>query len=534
MKYGARCSTRVCCSLLTLILLSPVAKTQTSCAIENPAVGVFICSPQPSGSDSDSAIPDVFHLSAQGNASDGQLISRFRILIDNRQILDNRLAIPLQHLSIEMNLKSPFDSGSHTLMLLVAGVGSAEVKGLRIQPSKSSFCDPFSRFDPRTCSISNTTARLHWSLPDARPQDPFDDYLSYVKLYGENLKSIEADASDAIAVDAQGNTYVASHSFADIELRKYTPNGSIVYDSLFRSCGEGFLSVAGLAIDNAGRTWIAGNTTACLPTTPDAFQGHVAGENRMHGFVMLVDTAKPGSAPKFLTYLSSVDSRIAAIRADNEGNAFVTGTTTSVDFPHDSILSVKDGAARAPATTLGFVSGLNPAGSGLLWSALLRNTRLTALALDGAGNVYITGRVASGQSRSDVLVAELSDRGRRLSYVATLGGSADEEGRAISVTEQGPWILVSGDTESPDFPVSSAVNKSRRVGMQPFVIALQPCKTGILASRLLTRSDDADAPVISLTPILDAFTTAFPGLLRPRGNLASSVVSAPGCPAAAQ
>ena len=555
--------------LLTLLSLVPIAKAQTSCATENPGIGVFICFPSSSVNGTDAAMPNLFHLSAQANAADGQLITRYRVLIDNRQILDNPLAIPLQNLSIESNLKAPFESGSHTLQLLVAGVGSAEVKGLQIHASKNGACDPFSRFDPRTCSIS-IRAPLHWSLPEpasptttlesaAGPEDAFAAYVAYVERYSENLKSIEADASDAVAVDAEGNTYVALHSFADVELRKYAPDGSIVYDSLLRACGDGFLSVAGLAIDNAGRAWIAGNTTACLPTTPNAFQGHTAGANRMRGFVMLVDTAKAGSAPLALTYLSGVDNRIAAIRMDHDGNAFVTGVTTSLEFPHDSILNVKEGSAGAPATRLGFVSVLNSSGSRLLWSALLPDVQLTALALDTAENVYVTGRMASGSRRApgptrtgrlgcgangklplgcdDVLIAALSDRGRRLSYVATIGGSGEEEGRAISIDPQGHWIFVAGDTESPDFPVSSGANQAHRAGLQPFVIALQPCKTGILSSRLITASNAAVSPGVAMTPALDAVATAFPGAaapLRARAKVAASVLNAPACSADVQ
>ena len=48
------------------------------------------------------------------------------------------------------------------------------------------------------------------------------------------------------------------------------PNGSITYDSVIRSCGEGFLSVTALAVDEIGHAWIAGNTTACLAATPGA------------------------------------------------------------------------------------------------------------------------------------------------------------------------------------------------------------------------------------------------------------------------
>jgi hypothetical protein len=276
---------------------------------------------------------------------------------------------------------------------------------------------------------------------------------------------------------------------------------------------------------------------------------------------MLMDTAKPSySAPLYVTYLSDVDNQISAIRVNSEGNAYVVGTTTSPEFPHESSLSIAGTLPQFRDARLGFVSVLNPMGSGLLWSTLLQNARLTALALDDMGNVYITGRVASGQPSSasprsvrtakpscgarskltagcdDVLVAELSDRGRELSYVARFGGSADEEGRAISTTAQDPWIFVAGDTVSPDFPTSSAANTSRHDGLQSFVVALQPCRTGVMYSRLLAEDDNLPGPKLALTAALDIFTATSSGAF-PTADLGktgqkpvASVQIAPTCP----
>lgn len=543
------------CCFLMLLLLGRAAEAQTACATQHTAIGAFICYPNPSENAEDSTIPDVFHLSAQGNAGEGQVIAGFKVLIDNRLVYESRLPLPIQRLSVETNLRSPFDSGSHTLRFVVDGAGTAEVSGLKVYPSgNTGFCDLFSRPDPHTCRILNIRGPLRWSPTEPtpgtappetfrQPGDPLARYSAYVQLYGRNLKSVEADVSDAMAVDDQGNLYVASHAFADVELRKYARNGSLIYASLIRSCGDGFMSVAGLAIDSAGRAWIAGNTNACFSATPNAVQLHAAGTRRTRGFVALVDTTKPGSAaPLYVAYLSDVENRIAAIRVDNDGNAYVAGTTASLKFPHESSLSVVEGPAPFSSEKLGFVAVLNPPGSGLLWSTLVQHAELTALALDSSRNVYITGRVASGPAdisgkrpmkRGDVLVAEISDRGRRFSYLARFGGPADAAGRAISTTARG-WVLVEGDTDSSDFQPSSAPNKSRHEGAQPFAMVLQPCRTGVLRSRFLAEADDRMAPAIALTPALDAFTTAFSGAfaagLTKAGEEPASVQIAPACP----
>jgi hypothetical protein len=523
---------------LFCVVLGPVAEGQTNCALQHPSTGVYICYPNPAENPADAVIPESFHLSAQGNAPKGQTISRFRVLLDDHLVYENRLVSPGQTLSIETNLKSPFNSGVHVLQFVVDGVGTTEVKGIQIVPAaNASFCDPFFRADRRTCNLSRS-APLQWSLnePAHSRASLSDEYLSLLDLYGHNINALEADVSDAVAIDANGDVYVASHVFSNVEIRKYAPDGSIIYDSLIRSCGDGFLSVAGLAIDNTGRAWIAANTTACSPATPGAFQKDNGDGRRTRGFVILVDTTKPSSvAPVYVTYLSDVDYQITGIRVDGQGDAYLAGATGSAEYPHESFLQVTEGSDISRSAVLGFVSVLNSSGSGLLWSTLLPNTELNALALEDTGNVYVTGGVLSG-SRSlaarnekgaggattetcdsrrqtagacdQLLVAKIIDRGRELSYAVQFGGSGDQEGRAISASPRGDFVFVTGETDSPDFLVSKTANVSHGEGQRSMVIAMQPCKTGFFDVRFIP--DSAAGAPIAFGPALDAFASVFP------------------------
>jgi Beta-propeller repeat len=544
------------CSLLGLI-----AEAQTTCGLQHANPGVYICYPDPASSPEDAVIPGVFHFSAQVNAPTGEIVVHFRVLLDDQVVYDNRAVPPVQKLSLETNLNSPFPSGTHTLQFVVDGVGTAEVKGLQIAiPTNSTFCDPTARTNRHTCRPSKRPP-LQWSLGESghTATHPLDEYRSILDLYARNVKALEADNSDAVAVDDDGNLYVASHIFTDVELRKYTSRGSIVYDTLIRSCGDGFLSVAGLAIDDSGRAWIAANTTACFRGTADAFNSGGGESKGTRGIVICLDTAKPSAiGPLYVTYLSDVDYQLTGIRVDGEDNAYLAGTTESPDYPHESSLSIIDDSDKTESTRLGFVSALNSSGSNLLWSALLRGTGLNALALDGKGNVYLTGRAVSRQTNAavrrkneraaaattcvrgkassacdDMLVAEITDHGRQLHYLAQLGGSEDEEGRAISVDPQGDWIFITGDTNSSDFPASREIVTSRRDGQQSMVIALQPCKTGILDVYFI--SDSAGVPSLALPVALDAFASVFPQRSRPPQPATSaqkpllSIQRAPSC-----
>ena len=524
--------------LLVWGFLGSVAVAQTTCALQHEDVGVHICYPNPASSPEDAVIPGYFHFSAQVNAPNGQTIAHFKVLLDDRLVYDNRAAPPLHKLSLETNLISPFDSGAHTLQFAVDGLGTVEVKGLQIViPANESFCDSTVRINKRTCNASRRPS-LQWSLgkSDSATAHPLDEYRSFLNLYARNMKALEADEADAVAVDTASNLYVASHAFSDVELRKYTRSGSIVYDTLIRSCGDGFLSVAGLAIDNAGHAWIAANTTACFHATPDALNKGADTGKRLRGIVIRVDASKPSAIdPVYVTYLSDVDYQITGIRVDEEGNAYLAGTTKSPDFPHESSLSVVEGSDNAGNTRLGFVSVLNSSGSNLLWSALLRNAQLNALALDGKGNIYLTGRAVLGQTISegpgkkgqqapaaptcdvhrkaanacdDILVAEITDHGRQLPYLARLGASGNEEGRAISISPRGDWIFIMGDTDSPDFPASRQRGTSQLDGQQSVLIALRPCITGSLDAHFV--ADGSSMPPLAFSVALDAFASTSP------------------------
>jgi hypothetical protein len=511
VKHGCAASShrwRGRCGVLAVfaIVLLHDAAAQTTCEIHHPGTGVFICYPNPAENPADADLDEFFHFSAQANPHEGKLITNYAVLIDNRVVYQSRLPGPLHKVSIETNLRSPFPDGEHHLQLVVNGLGSVEVPGLRFHRAPDeTICDSFSRSDPRVCAPLRYAMPLRWSLAPSearsgggstgRLDDHFGRFLTLLQMYSRSLKRIEADNADAIATDSRGNLYTVSHVMADIELRKYSPDGGVVYDSLIRSCGSGFLQLSAIAVTDSGLAGIAGNTTACFQATAGAYRGGGAQSGRMRGIVILVDTTKPsGATPSYLTYFSDGDYRVTAIRIDSQGNAHVAGTTADSQFPHDSVV---DAGARgsSPTSTFGFVSALNASGSALQWSALVPGMHFNALSNDGAGGVYVTGNItsdnAAGEQHGDAMVIKLSDRGRRASYMARFGeSSSGNEGRAISTLPGGDWVLVSG----------------LRGGEQEFVAAIRACRTGAFHSTVFSKAGGAgDAPVNAFGPALDAF-----------------------------
>lgn len=468
-----------------LLGLSGVAGAQTSCGIQHPNPGVFICYPNPSENPAEATVPALFHLSVQINAPSGSTIRRYSIFMDNQLLYDNRLAISAERLPVELNLVSPFNSGSHTLRITGTGAGSAEIKNIQFHPFEyAGFCEPLSKVETFSSCYSSIKIPLRWTIAKdsaAPPSSSLALYADYLNFYRRNLKSLEADVADQVVVDSQGNLYLALHLFGGFELRKYTPNRSIVYDAVVQACGPGGVSISGLAVDKLGHVWIAGNTRACLTGTNGAWKTRISDTSQPHAFVALLDTSKPTSTtPLYLTYLSDMENQILGIRVDKEGNAYVAGTSSSLEFPHQSSFTISGGAITSKDN--GFVAVLNPSGSALKWTTLLQNASPAALALDGVGNVYLTGKTGN-----DILLAELTQEGTKLPYTTHMGSG---DPRAIAVAPNGAWAVIEGDS-------------------QLFALMLEPCAKGKTFRNSLPQDENSVGAEISSRLALEAFARVF-------------------------
>jgi uncharacterized protein (TIGR03437 family) len=257
--------------------------------------------------------------------------------------------------------------------------------------------------------------------------------------------------------------------------------------------GTGMDSARGIAVDSSGNVLIAGGTASGnLPgLSASSFQVDYLGNG--DAFVAKMNGA--GTVLAWVTYLGGTGRDEAnSIAVDSFGNAYVTGSTDSVDFPiYPSKSSVVqgnfggDGGATILAT-IGdaFVAKFDPTGK-LVWSTYLGGSQddgASAIALDSSGNVYIAGATvssnfpgASGGFQStfggkggeptiaesgyvsfdtgDAFVAEIDPTGAHLLAATYLGGTLDDFALALTIDSSGN-VWVGGGTISTNFPLASA------------------------------------------------------------------------------
>jgi hypothetical protein len=180
----------------------------------------------------------------------------------------------------------------------------------------------------------------------------------------------------------------------------------------------------------------------------------------------------------YSTYLGgTAQSGGNAIAVDSSGDAYVTGNTTSTDFPTVNALQ----SGNADSNTA-FVSKINASGSALVYSTYLGGSGNAfggddglGIAVDSSGDAYVTGYTNShdfptvnaiqamnaNPSGANAFVAEISASGSALAYSTYLGGSGrnGDAGHGIAVDSAGN-AYVTGYTGSSDFPVANAIQST--------------------------------------------------------------------------
>jgi len=362
---------------------------------------------------------------------------------------------------------------------------------------------------PFPSPISPGVTALGAFVAELNPQLNQFVYSTYLGTSGSSNEGA------GIAVDAAGDAYVAGTYYGTFDvpfLAKLDPTGNVLWDNAINASSVSTLDPAltdsgnyatGIALDAAGNAYVVGSTDASnfgSPVLPQV--------NNPGGYDVFVLKVLPNGQQSYLAQVGGSDSTIGntdglnygnAIAVDAAGDAYVTGTTDSDEFPTVNPYQAASKAGDGGYTA--FVSKLNPAGTQLLYSTYLGGSggapevglgnqpslyhvdSGNGIAVDGAGNAYVIGvtnsvdfptrnavQSAFGNGDHDAFVTELNAGGSGLIYSTFYAGSGGDAnlasglevfdyGDAIAVDQYGS-AYITGYTTSADFTTHNAAQST--------------------------------------------------------------------------
>jgi hypothetical protein len=216
-----------------------------------------------------------------------------------------------------------------------------------------------------------------------------------------------------------------------------------------------------------------------------------------------------GTALVYSTYLGgSTKDYGYGIAVDGSGDAFIVGTTYSLDFPVTAGVYQPACGGGTCANGDVFITEINPSGSALVYSTYLGGKTTNegnAIALDSSGNAYVTGYTKSSNfpvtpgvfqpvcascksAYVDAFVTAINSTGTALVYSTFLGGSNADDAYAIAV-DSSDNAYVTGYTYSTNFPTTAGAFQTTLGGPTGvFVTKINPTASEKIYSTYLNGS----------------------------------------------
>jgi len=298
-------------------------------------------------------------------------------------------------------------------------------------------------------------------------------------IYSTYLGGSGDDLGSGIALDSSANAYVTGSTLStdfptnnalqgtngglnDAFVAEITPDGqTLVYSTYLGGSGQDYGN--GIAVDSAGNAYVTGQTLS----SDFPIMNPVQSTNKGSSSAFVSKISAGGTALAYSTYLGGTGYDLSyAIAVDSAGNAYTTGSAGSTNFPTmNPLQATNHGSFDA------FVTEINPTGSALVYSTYLGGKLEDdgyGIAVDGAGNVYVTGYTLSTNfpmqnafqkklaGAGDAFVSKITSTGSALSYSSYLGGNGDDSGAGIAV-DSANYAYITGNTASTNFPTKNAL-----------------------------------------------------------------------------
>ena len=351
-------------------------------------------------------------------------------------------------------------------------------------------------------------------------------------VYSTYLGGTWTAQGTGIAVDSAGNAYITGEALssdfpttagafqttyrgnADAFVAKLSANGSsLVYSTYF---GGSQLEIArGIAVDSSDNAYITGTTFSPDFPTLGALQSTLRGSQN----AFVAEFSGTGSLV-YSTYLGgSGFDQGSGIAVDLSGNAYVTGYTSSSDFPTAN--AIQSTCRSCPNSNDAFVAEISTNGTGLAYSTYLGGSgedQGRGIAVDALGSAYVAGATFSTNfpvtagvyqtslvGGSSAFVAKIAANGSALGYSTYLGANNYTIGQAVATLNDN--VYVTGITQASLFPVVNATQSSLAGSPEAFVTELNSAGTALYYSTFLGGSGRDEATGIALDSLGNAYIT---------------------------
>ena len=269
------------------------------------------------------------------------------------------------------------------------------------------------------------------------------------------------DIAADIALDSAGNAYItgrsteSSRGYTNYATIKYDTNGNKLWAKSYNGLSNGFDTAYAIAVDNSGNAYVTGASGNDYATVKYDTNGNELWVKRYSGYSYDVPTAiaVDDTGNVYVTGISSNSGNVtdyATIKYDTNGNELwikrYNGPTNSTDSAY-AIIVDSAGNAYITGRSVGSESNYDYAtlkydtNGNELWVKRYNGPTNSSdeafdIALDGSGNIYVTGRSYSVESNHDYATIKYDANGNEL-WVKNYNGPRNGHDMASDIAVDG-------------------------------------------------------------------------------------------------
>lgn len=268
---------------------------------------------------------------------------------------------------------------------------------------------------------------------------------------------------------------------------------SVVYETVVTGLPD-FASAKAVAVDKRGNAYVAGAfQSPDFPNHPDAYVAKLRADGTL----------------AYVTFIGGVSGgeEAVALDVDDQGNVYMTGSTSSIDFPVRNAAQPANGGGLSLDA---FVAKLNPRGGDIIYGTYLGGAGSDNgwdIAVNARGEAHVVGLTESAdfptarsatvlQGFQDGFVTVVSRSGRSFVTSRFLGGTEVEAATGIAIDNAGR-IHVVGSTVSPDFPLRRPM-QATIAGVFDHFLTVFDARLRIQFSTLFGSSGNEQFPVVAV------------------------------------